>query len=62
MLNPIFVKNMVILSLFKEIAKGNMIPIFMQHDSLAKAKQWADDIEKAGNLNTYFNRMIRKQV
>lgn len=62
MLNPIFVKNMVILSLFKEIAKGNMIPIFMQHDSLAKAKLWADDIEKAGNLNAYFNRIVRNQV
>lgn len=53
---------MVILSLFKEIAKDNMIPIFMQHDSFKKAKRWANDIEKAGNLNAYFNRMVRNQV
>ena len=62
MSKQIYIKNMVILSLFKEIAKDNMIPIFMQHDSFKKAKRWANDIEKAGNLNAYFNRMVRNQV
>ena len=55
-------KNMVILDLFKQIAKGNEIPIFMQHDSLAKAKRWADDIERYGNLNAYFERMCRRAI
>lgn len=64
-LNKIFMKNMVIFDLFRQLTKGDGspdLPIFMQHDNFAKAKRWADDIERCGNLELYFKRMCKGAI